>query len=90
MAFGKANGADIAFGCIYIAIIHCCNSAMYQTRITEIEIVDGEKKIARINNLANGAFALKVLSGADTNWTQLTEAIIKSIQLLDQHEPTKN
>lgn len=63
---------------------------MYQIKITEIEIVDGEQKIARINNLAHGAFALKVLSGTETNWKELTEAITKSIQLLDQHEPTKN
>ena len=56
---------------------------MYRVRISEIEIVDGEKKIARFNVLTKQAISLRVLE-KELDWDALTKAITEGIQLVDE------
>ena len=56
---------------------------MYRVRISEIEIVDGDKKVARFNVLAQQAISLRVLEKVP-DWDALIKAITKGIQLADE------
>lgn len=58
---------------------------MYTVKITELEIVDGDQKIARIVYLGSGAISLKVIHG-EPDWSALTKAITQAIQIIDAHE----
>lgn len=56
---------------------------MYRVRISEIEIVDGDRKVARFNVLAQQAISLRVLE-KELDWDALIQAITKGIQLVDE------
>lgn len=56
---------------------------MYGVRISEIEIVDGDRKVARFNVLAQRAISLRVLE-KELDWDALIQAITKGIQLVDE------
>lgn len=56
---------------------------MYRVKISEIEIVDGERTVARFNVLDQQAISLKILE-KELDWGALIQTITKGIQLADE------
>lgn len=60
---------------------------MYRVAIKELEILNGDQQIAVIAVVPPDGISLKMLKDKDIDWVDLTRALKKVLELIDDNQP---